>query len=498
MTIKSDFQETCRPASRRVHLGLLLLLCAGISIYGSWIPFHFVSKSLSQALADFAQIKLIVLASRSDWAANFLQFLPVGFLGTGICQVDRGGPGRYWLIPVLLVTGISCAASVLLEFSQEWFPDRVPSLSDIGAQTIGSFWGAIAWTVGGQPAVNWTCRWSTTLGAGQRLNNVLILGVAIHVLSLALPLDLTIRPSDIWHKYKAGGVRLVPFQNLIPETSEAWLELPLLIGGSALAGWLLMNLQSSRGGSRLRLGLQLVLGGLAFCSLLEFMQLLVYSRACKVDDIILGTLGVVAGGFLLPWAAHDDKTRSPERLRYKKTLCLAIYLAWLFLFYWWPLDFTCDPASLVQRSKNFFQLPFVAMHAGSYVTASADIPRKGYLFAALAMLIAAMLNERSRRILSHRSLILATWGSSLFLGILIEAGQLAIPSRTADLTDVLLDGAGAACGSFLAAYLQGDKGDRTAWYDAVPETRGVTEKGTGRSSQQLTGDLPGRSQESDV
>jgi len=458
MTTKSNVQETTGlPAPRRAHLAILLLLCAGISIYGSWVPFHFASKSLFQALADFAQIKLFLPASRSDWAANFLLFLPVGFLGTGICQIDRGGPRRYWLLPVLLVTGISCMASVLLEFSQEWFPDRVPSVNDIGAQTIGALWGGIAWTVGGQPVVDWIRRWSATWEADQRLNNVLILAVATHLLSLSLPLDLTIRPSDLWHKYQGGRIRLVPFQNIVPESPEAWFELTFLMGGSALAGWLLMRLQSPRQGSRVKLILQLVLGGLAFCTLVELMQLLVFSRFSNVDDIILGSLSFVVGGLLLPWAAYEAGTRSLERFRYKQTLCLAIYLIWLFLFYWWPLDFTWNSASLMERGKHFFQLPFVVLHAGSYVHASAEILRKGCVFAMLAILIAAMLDERWLDGLSRRTVVLATWGGSLFLGMLIEAGQVAIPSRTADLTDVLLYGAGAACGTFLAAYLQGTK-----------------------------------------
>jgi hypothetical protein len=79
------------------HLVLLLILCVGFSIYGSLVPFHFVSKSLLQAFTDFLQIKLFSLhhISRSDGTANFRLYLPIGFLGTGIYQLDRGGPGRY-------------------------------------------------------------------------------------------------------------------------------------------------------------------------------------------------------------------------------------------------------------------------------------------------------------------------------------------------------------------------------------------------------------------
>jgi hypothetical protein len=147
----------------------------------------------------------------------------------------------------LLITSIGLAASILLEFSQEWFPERVPSLMDVCAQCLGTLGGGIAWTPFGQQAIDWLRRWSKPLGTDQRLNNVLALAVVSHVLSLALPLDHTLRPSELWHKYQGGGILLRPFHNLVPQTPEAWLELPVLLGCSALAGWLWMRLQSDRG-----------------------------------------------------------------------------------------------------------------------------------------------------------------------------------------------------------------------------------------------------------
>ena len=73
------------------------------------------------------------------------------------------------------------------------------------------------------------------------------------------------------------------------------------------------------------------------------------------------------------------------------------------------------------------------------------------------MLANAMLEERRFGGLSRRSLLLATWGGCLLLGILIELGQVALPSRMADLTDIFLYGMGAGCGTLLAAYLRGSQ-----------------------------------------
>jgi VanZ family protein len=351
------------------------------------------------------------------------------------------------------MTAFSFAASVLLEFSQEWFPNRVPSVNDVCAQSIGAFWGGIGWMFAGQPVVDWTRRWSATIDTHDRLNKVLSLAVAAHVLSLVLPLDLTIRPSDLWHKYKGGGIRLVPFQDLVPKAPEAWFELVFLISGSAVAGWLMSRLLSSRE-CRLRRSFRLLLGGLAFCVFLEFIQLLVYSRMSKVDDVILGTMSFVMGGLLLPSNA-DTRTPVHERFRFGKALMVTICLAWLLLFYWWPLDFTLNPEILAERGKHFFKVPFVVLYAGSYVNALADILRKGCLFALLAMLFAAALDEHRLFSLSRRSLLLASWGGCLLVAILIEVGQVALPSRTADLTDVIVYGTGSAFGMLLASYLKG-------------------------------------------
>lgn len=446
----SKNDRDCRSAPQRKHLAFLLLVFAGISIYGSWVPFHFVNKSLPQALTDFSQIKFISQGSRSDWAANFLLFLPVGFLGTGLLQVDRSAQGRYSILSVLLMMALSFSASFLLEFSQEWFPNRVPSVNDICAQSLGAFWGGIGWMFAGQSVVDWARRWSATIDTRQRLNKVLSLAVAAHVLSLVLPLDLTIRPSDLWHKYKAGSIRLVPLQDPVPKDAEAWFELAFLIGGSAVAGWLMTRLQGFRECAWRRV-LRLLLGGLIFCSFLEFIQLLVYSRSSKVDDVILGSLSFAMGGLLLPSAADD-----PFSQRYRlKTLMATLYLVWLFLFYWWPLDLNLNPEILAERGKHFFKVPFVVLHAGSYVNALAEILRKVCLFALLAMLFAAVVDEHKLFSLSRRSFLLVSWGGCLLVGVLIEVGQVALPSRSADLTDVIVYGTGGAFGMLLASYLKG-------------------------------------------
>src|SRR6476646_6493095 len=112
------------PAPRRTHLAVLLLCFAGISVYGSLVPFDFESKSFSQALAEFSRLDFFRPSwdSRSDWAANALLFLPIGFLGLGIFQVDRSSSPGSWILGLIQVMAACCVASILLEFSQEWFP----------------------------------------------------------------------------------------------------------------------------------------------------------------------------------------------------------------------------------------------------------------------------------------------------------------------------------------------------------------------------------------
>ncbi|MGF1616071.1 MAG: VanZ family protein [Gammaproteobacteria bacterium] len=76
--------------------------------------------------------------SRSDILTNFVVYLPFGFL---LAQVWGRRTG--WAAAILISTLVGALVSVTLEYLQAYLPNRVPSLLDIGLNTLGSLTGAL-------------------------------------------------------------------------------------------------------------------------------------------------------------------------------------------------------------------------------------------------------------------------------------------------------------------------------------------------------------------
>lgn len=75
-----------------------------------------------------------------DWLAHGIAFAVGGWLARGAFP-----PPRHVLLPVLL-----CVAwGVVDEWHQSFVPGRVPSVSDVTADTIGAVLGALSWRLTG-------------------------------------------------------------------------------------------------------------------------------------------------------------------------------------------------------------------------------------------------------------------------------------------------------------------------------------------------------------
>src|SRR5262245_50399997 len=89
---------------RGQYAGLALLFLT-IAVYGSLVPFHFRRLPFDEAVNLFRAVlaQPIAVQSRSDWIANILLFLPLGFLlmGAGCC--DRPHLGVVFILPVTLL-----------------------------------------------------------------------------------------------------------------------------------------------------------------------------------------------------------------------------------------------------------------------------------------------------------------------------------------------------------------------------------------------------------
>jgi glycopeptide antibiotics resistance protein len=452
----------------RRHFFIAAAAFLAFVIYGSLIPFHYRPLPWNEALAQFksaltggekdspieaneivnrlrAALTLRGFHSRSDFLANVLLFVPLGFLVLGSLAVDRPWwMGLVWT-PLVLFFGLSLSTAI--EFTQTFFPPRCPDLNDILGETLGAGIGAASWLVVGQ-RVTGACRkiWSPQTGADWSL---LLPGyLAFLILIEVLPLDLTLSPADIYHKYREGRIQLIPFI-APPGDPFEWIEkqfwqLALFLP----VGWLL-SLDRSRIGLATRSWLRVLVFGFLTAGLVEFLQVFVVSRNVETGDIITGSSAILVGW--LACTAYPRASRLAEsdfRLRRAgRNLQLFLGVVWLgmLLFVnWRPFDFRLEVEPALDRIRQMSWLPFVDYYHGSYLNFLNQVVRKTLLFLPVGLLGNAILTKNTRR----RALAV-TFGA-FGLALVLEIGQVFLPTRYPSITDILLETVGAYCGYILS------------------------------------------------
>lgn len=194
--------ETPRPILTSRQYGWITLGFVLFVIYGSLVPLTYRHVPLDRAWQRliFEFSKPIDVDMCSDWLANILLFIPLGFVAMGWLCVDR--PQRT-LGPVFLILPSCTILSALLEFAQIWFPPRFTSLDDVVAETIGAWLGICFWLMAGRRLTAiirqfWATyavhNWSIRLIPGYLLFLVFVNG---------MPFDLTLSPSVLKRKDNA-------------------------------------------------------------------------------------------------------------------------------------------------------------------------------------------------------------------------------------------------------------------------------------------------------
>ena len=167
-----------------------------------------------QAITRFKDIPFLDLGigSRADWVANLLLFIPLSLLWSQIFLSRQGPKARLFIRLLLVVTFSALACSI--EFIQIFFPQRTVSQNDIIAESLGGIIGLVAQAF-------WGNRLQELIGSlwrkenqANRLNRLLHAYLLIFVAFSVLPLDLTISPVEIYHKWAEGKVVLFPFSGL--------------------------------------------------------------------------------------------------------------------------------------------------------------------------------------------------------------------------------------------------------------------------------------------
>ncbi len=411
-------------------------LSALFGCYIGLVPFHFTFPRDVSVLETFRLSAEHGIGSRANFLANILLFAPVGFFGAGALI---GRTDRVWITAIaisclLLASG---ALSLAVEVLQVMVPSRTPSLADVVAQMTGTIAGAACWFAAHREVHAWAAR-RTSAGVGPLETSLWVYAVA-RVLGLLLPLNVTVSLSTLVDKYHRGMIIIDPLQSLhrgdFLQSAAAELVLMAPIG---ILAYLLATKRRAR-----RPLLTGVVLGTAFSVSMELAQVIVISRTADIIDVVTGTIGAVAGVVGASIFMDVPAVREPvERRRVWAVAGLLLSLAAYAAYNLSPFDFA-RPADVAERVSMLFQIPFYSYYVGPELDSLSGAMLKVLLGVPVGVFCGLAVSPFLKVYPRVVTLVALAGGVTCFLAV--EAGQVFLPSRYPDTTDVVL----AACGLWL-------------------------------------------------
>lgn len=412
-------------------LGYLLFV-----VYGSLVPLQTRPLAFADAWQRFSELatQQTLRTSTVDWAVNIVLYVPLCFFWLGALW-HRWRLGAR-LGASLLVLAFGMLVSAGIEFAQLYVPSRTSSFNDIIANSLGSALGVLAWWLFGQRARDWFAGLHGSVERAQLLQKLLLAYLVLLCGYNLMPLDLSVSPVEIYHKWKAGLVRLVPFAHLPAEPAQAMYALSSEAGLWAVAAWLAQR-------SGLYPAGRILLGVTGAAALIEILQLFVMSRVSDTTGVILAFAGGAAGLWL--GRLGGGRPVGPLLARHRGLL-LAGWAALVLAVLWYPYRFDADwRTALVEIDQTLAAAPLLSYYQNSELGALTSMLRKLLLFLPFGLLL---------RLRQERPAVVAVQLPALALVLLVEFGQALQPGKVGDVADLLLQLAGIAAGWWLGGLLQ--------------------------------------------
>lgn len=418
-------------------------------IYGSLVPLQFRPLAFVDALDAFQRIGYLSLGigSRADWVANILLFIPLAFLWLGAFWSRRR---LMQALVSILCLSVCSLLSGAIEFVQLYFPPRTVSLNDIVAESIGAVIGIASWWVLGERSLGWLVRIPRLQGREAVFGALLTGYLALLFGYSLLPLDLTLSPVEIFHKWRDGRLRFLPFQgwgDLDGAKLVYELAIDIVVWVVPAALWMGVGMRSSHA---------IFTRIMASAILLEFLQLFVYSRVSDVTDIFTAGVGAVCGirlgrfFFRIDVSKALDANVAPVPRSVLWFGLAAVWVAVLVVVFWYPFDFRTDWSFVREKLGLLRRVPFELLYYGSEFRAITEVFHKAGFFFPLGLSLAMAMDPMRFASAGVRLLMHCVAFSALAAAAFaVELGQLFLPARHADLTDWFLEVTGGCLGYVL-------------------------------------------------
>lgn len=438
----ADGSAACRPVLGAAALAYLVFVCAG-----SLVPYAFTPLPWDLAWARYLAVMSAspVQLSRVDVGVNVLLFIPLAWL---VCGALTAGRRAGWL-GVLLLLPLWPLLAGAIEFAQLAFPPRVTSPSDLSAESVGGLIGSLLWLATGRAACTALLAWAgarSVAGRWPLLLAAYVLGLVAYSL---LPLDLSLSPADLFAKWRAGHVVLVPFGFHYASAAEAWLDRALEVAIWVPVGLLATLARRAPPAKTLLFAAALALG-------LQLLKLPVLSRVSDLTDVLLALagagIGIALARFAGPGAAPVAPGAPPSMVARRTWLWWAAVLGYALLLpamFWFPYELRGDGAFVRERLAAWSATPFATLFGTEELHAATTIVRRLLAFAPLGGLLALAVGALPA---AWRRLGAAgAAGFALGVVALVQAGQLFVPERHPDATGAALMLLGAAAGALAVA-----------------------------------------------
>lgn len=399
----------------------LWLWFAVFIVYGTTIPFEFA--------ADRAAVRTRIEAlswnpltrpdgrrvSIPDTVQNVMLFLPFGALG-----VLAAAPRRALnLRRILWVTALAGGLSLTVEALQLLTVDRVASISDVVANTIGGCVGAIVTERGRSRLRRALSRIGHAPAMASAATYPVMVAGAVLLISAWQPFDVTLDVSGVAGKVR--GLLSDPWQ-FGPLTDEGSAFMLYALTTAALAHWL-RDARVGRPG--FTAGVTLTAVALA----LELSQIFISSRTPSGWDAGIRVSGVVCAALVAP--IPGDRYRALPWMGV--LVALTVVAASIELL---------SPFQVVDIRQPFSWFPFLGYYRTNWFPALSHLIEVLLVYVPLGF-CAGLRDGRS-------STVWRVTTGALVLGLLIEYLQSWVIGRYADVTDVACSGLGAALGVWLA------------------------------------------------
>lgn len=435
--------EALTPRQRR-QLGWVLLVWTVFIAYGSWVPLNFQARDPAEVWAALWQWSAgsAMQGQRLDTAVNILLTVPLGF---GLALLWAAPGARAPLLTRVAIVLLVLPLSLALELGQGFLPGRSESLGDVLAQTAGTLVGLGLHAAFGAQLQARLAGLALALDSRSRTEHVLHVYLVALLLFAVMPLDLTLDLGELYRKWRDGRVIWLPFGAARPSISDFVYEIltDVLLWVPVGVLWRL---------DAPRRTLAAVMAQAALLALgIELVQLLVLSRISDVTDVLLSAAGAGLGaGLVVP--ALNRWSSKPAIRRGASGVGLLVWLLTVLMIYGWPFAWRW-PTDVGQAfAAAFGRVPFLTYFQRNEFGALNEMLRKLLVFLPGGTLLRLWLTARVHQPARPTAAVLLLLAG---LAIALEAMQVLLADRVADLTDALLAMLGAAAGWRLAASLAG-------------------------------------------